>query len=163
MADNVAITAGSGTTVAAAEATYSGDTAKVQLVQPVGISGAEGSRTVIEPAFASTGEQRIMAHRDLVRIAVDSGGLTTATTAYSAGDQVGTQFTLANAARASGGTGLIVGCSLTDATDIVGAYDVAIFRASATAATDNAAFSISDADAKNLVAVIQLSGAVDLG
>lgn len=163
MADNVAITAGSGTNIAADEATYSGDTTKVQLVKPVVVTGAEGSKTVLELTAASGGEQRVMGHRDLTRIAVNSGGLTTATTAYATGDQVGTQFTLTGAARASGGTGLIVGCVLTDAANIVGSYDVVIFRASVTLASDNATFSVSDADAKNIIAVIQTAGSVLLG
>lgn len=163
MADNVAITAGSGTNIAADEATYSGDTTKVQLVKPVVVTGAEGSKTVLELTAASGGEQRVMGHRDLTRIAVDSGGLTTATTSYSGGDQVGSLFTLAGAARASGGTGLIVGCVLTDAANIIGSYDVVVFRASVTLASDNAAFAVSDADAKNIVAVIQLAGSILLG
>ena len=190
MADNVAITAGSGTTIATddvsgvhyqkvkvyagtdgTEAAFTraedaahtdGDHGILALgVRNYTGAGTDGDYSAI--AVASTGEARVMAHRDLVRIAVDSGGLTTVTTAYTAGDQVGSQFTLANAARASGGTGTIVACTLTDANDIIGAYDVAIFRASVTLASDNAAFAISDADAKNLVAIIQLSGAWDIG
>jgi hypothetical protein len=49
MADNVVLNAGSGgATAAADEATYSGDTAKIQLVRVVHVSGAEGSKTVSE-------------------------------------------------------------------------------------------------------------------
>ncbi len=65
MADNVAITAGSGVNVAADEATYSGDTAKVQLVRLVHVTGSEGSKTVeelvkAEDAAHSTGDNGIM-------------------------------------------------------------------------------------------------------
>lgn len=109
------------------------------------------------------GEQRVMAHRDLARISVQSAGLTTATTAYSVGDQVGTQFTFAGAARASGGTGTVVGAMVIDAQDIIGPYDLVLFRSSVTLASDNAAFAISDADALNLIGVIQMAGAIDLG
>lgn len=105
----------------------------------------------------------VSARRDLLRIAVNSGGLTTSVTAYTAGDQVGTQFTLANAARASGGSGTIVGVTLTDANDIIGAYDVVFTRASVTLAADNAAYAISDADALNVVGIAQLAGAFDIG
>lgn len=48
MADNVAITPGSGAVVGADEATYSGDTAKVQLVRLVHVTGSEGTKTVEE-------------------------------------------------------------------------------------------------------------------
>lgn len=111
----------------------------------------------------SAGEQRVMAHRDLTRISVQSAGLTTATTAYSVGDQVGTQFTFAGAARASGGTGTVVAAMVIDAQDIIGPYDLVLFRSSVTLASDNAAFAISDADALNIVGVIQMVGALDLG
>lgn len=49
MADNVALNVGSGGKNAATdEATYSGDTAQVQLVRVVHVIGAEGSKTVAE-------------------------------------------------------------------------------------------------------------------
>lgn len=111
----------------------------------------------------SEGSQFVVSRKDLQRISVASGGLTTATTAYTAGDQVGTQFTFANAARASGGTGLIVGAVLISAADIIGAYDIIITRASITLAADNAAYAISDADALNIVAIVPLAAAYDIG
>lgn len=48
MADNTPITPGSGANVATDEVTYSGDTAAVQLLRMVHVSGAEGSKTVQE-------------------------------------------------------------------------------------------------------------------
>lgn len=48
MSDNVAVTPGTGAIVAADEATYSGDTSKIQLVRFVHVTGAEGSKTVSE-------------------------------------------------------------------------------------------------------------------
>jgi hypothetical protein len=48
MADNVGYTPGSGATVSADEVTYSGDTSLVQLMRPVLVTGAEGSKTVVE-------------------------------------------------------------------------------------------------------------------
>ena len=155
MSDNFPLTAGSGRNAATKEVTHSGDTADVQLVELVTVVGAEGSRTVEEGL--------IKVAPNLKRVSVASGGLTTATTAYTAGDQVGTQFTFANAARASGGFGYIVGVTLVDAADIIGAYDLVLTRSSITLASDNAAYAISDADALNIVALIQLNGAYDLG
>jgi hypothetical protein len=123
-------------------------------------STADGDYSAI--SVSSTGEMQTLARRDLQRIAVGVTGVTTATTAYVAGDQVGTQITLANAARLSGGSGVIVGATLIDQSDIIGAYDLAIFDSSVTLAADNAAFAISDADSLKIVALIQLAGAFDL-
>lgn len=153
MADNLAVTAGSGSLLATDQVTHSGDaTAHVELIRSVHVIGAEGSKTLVANAARSP-----------LRISVASSGLTTATTAYTAGDQVGTQFTLASAALESGGLGIITGVELISAADIIGAYDVFIFRSSVTLASDNAAFAISDSDALNLVGLVQLSGAYDIG
>jgi hypothetical protein len=159
MADNVAITAGSGTTIATDEvAVNGGSTGHVQYVKLVdgtgnGTDGVPGGAAglYVQPRY------------DLTRIAVNSGGLTIATTAYTAGDQVGTQFTLANAARASGGSGMIRSVVLTSAADIIGAFDVVFMRSSITLASDNAAFAISDTDALAVVGIVQLAGALDIG
>jgi hypothetical protein len=123
-------------------------------------STADGDYSAI--SVSSTGEMQTLARRDLQRIAVGVTGVTTATTAYVAGDQVGTQITLANAARLSGGSGTIVGATLIDQSDITGAYDLVIFDSSVTLAADNAAFAISDADSLKIVALVQLAGAFDL-
>jgi hypothetical protein len=113
-------------------------------------------------AVATTGELNTMARRDLQRVAVGITGVTTATTAYTAGDQVGVVFTIANAARVSGGGGVITGVTLIDQSDIIGAYDLVLFDSSVTLAADNAAFAISDADALKIVAIVQLAGAFDI-
>ena len=109
------------------------------------------------------GNANVLARRGLKRVSVQSSGLTTATTAYVAGDQVGAQFTIAGAARESGGGGTIVGVMLIDAADIIGQYDVVFFDSSVTPASDNAAFAISDSDALKLVGLVPLVGAYDLG
>lgn len=104
----------------------------------------------------------VVARRDLQRISVQSGGLTTSVTSYTAGDQVGTIFTVTNAARASGGGGTITGITLIDAADVIGTYDVVFFTQSVTLASDNAAFAISDADALNVIGIAQLAGSFDM-
>lgn len=128
---------------------------------PTSRAGTDGDYTPI--AVDQYGQQSTFIRRDTVRIAVQSGGLTTATTAYTAGDQVGTQFTLAGAARLSGGTGRIRSVLLTSAQDAIGAFDVVFLRASITLAADNAAFAISDSDARSIVQMVQLTGAYDIG
>jgi hypothetical protein len=51
MADNVAITAGAGTNIAAHEVTFSGDTTKLSVVALMHVSGSEGSKTANEVFF----------------------------------------------------------------------------------------------------------------
>lgn len=103
--------------------------------------------------------------KDLKRIAVTSGGLTTSVTNYSAGDQVGTVFTVADAARASGGSGMIVGVQIISATDNGGAYDVVFFdSAPAATAGDNVAWNLAnDSDAQKIVGIVQCAAAFDTG
>lgn len=101
--------------------------------------------------------------KDQLRISVTSAGLTTATTAYTAGDTLGTLFTIPKAARIYGGVGAVTNVTLIDAADIIGPVDVILFTGSVTLAADNAAFAISDADALKIVGVVPLSGAFDIG
>lgn len=142
MADNVAITAGTGTDIATDEvAVNGGATAHVQYVKLVdgtanGTDGLPGS-----PTLGLAVNPRI----DRRTLSATSAGLTNA--AYALGDQMGNLYTLTNAARVSGGSGAIVGVSIIDAIDNLGAVDVVFFDRSVTLAADNAAFAISDADA----------------
>jgi hypothetical protein len=137
-----------------------GTTAHVQFVKIVDgrSNGTDGLPGDAQGAW-------VVPRRDLVRIADSSAAseLTIATTAYTAGDQVGVMFQFANAARASGGTGTLVGVQLTDAGDVIGGYDVVVCRSNITLAANNAAFAISDTDALNVIGVVQLVGAIDLG
>lgn len=163
MADNFPLTPGTGRNVATDQVTYSGDTADVQLFRPVSITGAEGSKTVVDMPVGPGGEPRSISHRDLQRISVEVTG--TSTTAYTSGDQVGTLCTLANAARVSGGTGMIVGVSIQGYNDGMGSWDVVFFdNSSVTLAADNAVFNLAtDADILESVAIAQLAGSYDLG
>lgn len=193
MADNVPITAGSGTNIA------TDDVGAVHYQRIKLVGGADGVATRLDVAeddahasgdlgiqvlavrndanaarsgtdgdytplsTDSRGNLNINARKEIVRAAVTSSGLTTATTAYVTGDQVGAQFTVAGAARASGGGGYITGVALIDAADIIGGYEVVFFDSSVTPAADNAAFAISDADALKIIGTVQLAGSVDIG
>ena len=126
------------------------------------ISGSTTDGDYAAISVSSTGEMQTVGRRDLQRISVGVTGVTTATTAYTAADQVGTLVTIANAARVTGGSGTIVGVTLIDQSDVIGAYDIVFFDSSVTLAADNAAFAISDADSLKLVASVQLAGAFDL-
>lgn len=159
MADNVAITAGTGTAIATDEVQVDGNAiGHVQFVKLV-----DGTLNGTQAIPGGTDGLDVVAHRDLKRISVASGGLTTAATAYTAGDQVGTQFTFANAARVSGGSGTIVGVQIISAAVTIGTFDLVVTDSSITLAADNAAYAISDADALKVVALIQLAGGFSLG
>jgi len=159
MADNVAITAGTGTAIATDEVQVDGNAiGHVQFVKLV-----DGTLNGTAAIPGSSDGLDVVAHRELKRVAVTSAGLTIASTAYTAGDQVGTQFTFANAARVSGGSGTIVGVQMISAADIIGAYDIIFTDSSVTLAADNAAYAISDGDALKVVALVQLAGAFDIG
>lgn len=159
MADNVAITAGSGTTIATDEvAVNGGSTAHVQYVKLV-----DGAGNGTDGVPGTTSGLYVLTHRDTLFAQTTSAGLTTAAIAYTAGDQVGTLFTIASAARASGGGGYIRGVVLHDEQDIIGPYDVVFFRSSVTLASDNAAFTLSDSDANLSCGLVQLTGAYDIG
>lgn len=160
MADNVAITAGAGTSIRT-------DDNAGQHHQAVKITlGADGTFR----EFAD-GDQR-----DSAGYAVwvdprpksasqtqNQSGLTTATTAYTSGDVLGSLLTFTSMARASGGRGRITGAVLLDDGDIISGVDLFLFSATVTFGTDNAAPSISDADAANCVGIIQLPAAIDVG
>jgi hypothetical protein len=83
-----------------------------------------------------------------------SSGLTTATTAYTDGDQLGAiiSFNL-------GAAGVLnVSGILVDKANIVGGVTAVIFDRSVTLAADNAAYAISDADALFEIGRIELPG-----
>jgi hypothetical protein len=79
-------------------------------------------------------------------IQLQSAGLTTATTAYTAGDQLGTILTFTSAVRQAGATGVIQSATLLDQAAVVGAVDLYLFDRTVTLASDNAAAAFSDAD-----------------
>ena len=155
MADGVAITAGSGTTIFTKDTGASGHKQVVTL----GTGDANANLVPADTTFGLAVQPRM----GQVRIAVNSGSLTTSVTAYTAGDQVGSQFTFAGAVRASGATGTLVGAVLLDKNDIIGAYDLVLTRSTITLASDNAAYAISDTDAEAVLGIIQFAGAFDIG
>lgn len=98
-----------------------------------------------------------------VRVRVASGGLTTVTTTYTVGDQAGTIFTIAGAAKISGGGGVIQSIVLLDKGDVGTDYRIHFYRASVTLAADNAAFAVSDSDQENYCGVVQMPSMLDVG
>jgi hypothetical protein len=94
------------------------------------------------------------------RIQAQSAGLTTATTAYVTGDQLGTILTFANAVRQNGATGVIQSATLLDQAAIIGAVDLYLFDRSVTLAADNAAAAFSDADMLFCLGIISFAAPI---
>lgn len=109
---------------------------------------------------AQSGEAERLGLPPSKSIAVNAAGLTTAATAYTAGDVLGTELTFANCARFSGGGTQLISASITDRAKILGAVDLYIFDRASTPAADNAANSWADADMDNLVTVINFGALI---
>jgi hypothetical protein len=190
MADGVAITAGSGTTVLTDDCGASGHAQGIKIAysadgvatfvtvdangiahqgavahdavvagNPVLLGGyakTDGVQTAVSAdgdvariAVDLNGRQWVRSVRNSTPITVASGGLTTASTAYTAGDQVGTMFAFASAVRVSAGSGVVRSICVEDKADITAQLDLVFFRSNITLAADNAAFAISDADGQD--------------
>lgn len=134
-------------------------------------SGSTGKMQVAKLAYSAAGSESIVQANALglltnggaqtFRIEVNSAGLTTASTTYTAGDQLGTELTFADAARASGQGGIITDAVLLDKPKVLSGtpadVDLYIFTSSVTGASDNAAFDDSDTDMGERVARIRFS------
>lgn len=147
MADNVAWTAGSGTTVA------TDDVGGVHYQRVKIMLGPDATATADADGTAARG-LNVDPRLKVVRTQVSSAGLTTSTTAYSVDDQLGTILDFANTPRASGGSATIQSATLLDKAKVVGAVDLYLFDRSVTLATDNAANAFSDADMMFCLGVI---------
>lgn len=88
------------------------------------------------------------------RVKVSTSGLTTATTAYVTGDQLGGQLEFPNAVRSAGASGVVLSAVLIDDAKVVGAVDLYLFDRSVTPAADNAAAAFSDADMQFCLGVL---------
>lgn len=83
-----------------------------------------------------------------ITVTATIGGLTTATTAYSIGDQAGTETTLTAIGLANGYV-LVNDITMIDYDVRIGSHELRIFNAATTPAADNAAASWSDGDRNN--------------
>lgn len=149
MADNVAITAGSGTTIATDEISdvhYQ----RVKLVDGAlgdtdAISGDATYGLDVDPTRLPAGEVHLgeIGGKTLLPTVT----FTLDTNAYASGDVLADTQALANALRVADGTGLLVSAQFVDGDDQGGAFDVYILQANTSIGTENAAPSISDANA----------------
>lgn len=108
---------------------------------------------------AQAGEAELLGLGESRIVTATSAGLTTATTAYIAGDQLGTELTFASIVRAGRGA-VIQSATLVDKAKILGAVDLFLFSAATTPVADNAANSWSDADMANCLGVLHFTDAV---
>jgi len=163
MADNVAITAGAGTTIA------TDDIAGVQY-QRVKLSlGADGAATDVALGSAvSASSMPVVIASDQASVATKRGGLTTITAditgaaaaAYIAGDCYGTVMTLTGAASGTGRHTILRNVRFTDYDDVMGAFDLYLFDATITV-TDNGAW--APADNVSMLAALRFPGGDDVG
>jgi hypothetical protein len=123
MADNVAITPGSGAFAACDEVTYSGDSAKVQIVRFVHVEGSEGSKTLTEICDATDGlTVNLGANNDVTvsgSVAVTNAGITTV-----AGAVAGSEMQVDVVAALPAGDAAIGRVKLTDGTDVADVLDL---------------------------------------
>lgn len=125
---NVAVTAGSGSPIAVRSIDQGNGLVDVQYVAPF----VERQRIQVTPVISSS-------------------------PAYTSGDCLGPITTVAGMARSSGFGGLIQGVQVVDKTQAQrSAMTILLFSQTVTTAADNAAFTISDADALFCVAQIEV-------
>ncbi len=151
MADNVAITAGSGTSVA------TDDIGGVQFQRTKLALGPDGTHTADAAGRAVTGTEGALYvdnRKKLIRVQVTP---TITAGAYTTGDTLGGLQTVANAARYSGGSGRITTITILDKTQTQRApMGLILFDRSVTIPADNAPFTVSDADMANCIGAIDL-------
>lgn len=159
MADNVAITAGAGTTIAA------DDVGSVQYQRVKLTPGPDGTATVdvggrTVDGGATNSAMYVDPRLKVVRLSVTPTVSTSP--AYAAKDAVGALMTFSNAVRASGGTCRIDGVQVVDKSQQRPDLELVLFDRTLSAPTDNAIFAPTDAELATCVGVIYIGGWSDL-
>ena len=130
-------------------ATSGGDT-----VRTVDRSGVETPVALLD--VAHSGDAELLGLGESRIVTATAAGLTTAATAYTAGDQLGTELTFASIVRTGKGC-TIQSATLIDKAKVIGAVDLFLFNAATTPASDNAANAWSDADMANCIGVLHFT------
>lgn len=174
MADNLTVTQGTGTTIAA------DDIAGV-LHQRVKLSlGADGvaNDASAGSGVVGTGTQRVVLATDVAlpagethlgqvstHTALLDATLTLDTSAYADGDLLADTQGITSAFRVADGTGVIESIMVLDEDDQGTAMDLIFMGSSATLGTENSAPSVSDANARDILGRVRIDAAdfVDLG
>jgi len=176
MADNVAITAGTGTTVAADEVTDGTlGSCKVQFVKlmdgtldgttkaavsSAGLKvdlGADNDVTVTTTATTPVDVSTLLKITN-VTLSLD-------TSAYASGDVLADSQIISACLRENDGTGTITNVTLTDVDDQGQGLDLLFLDANVSLGTENSAPSISDANAANILGWVRINASdwIDLG
>lgn len=151
MADNINVTPGSGKTIAA-------DDVSGVLYQRVKLAvGVDGVATDL------TGESHfgeVATPRSFIDVT-----LTLDTSAYATGDVLADTQVVSNAMRVADGLGTLQSIVVLDEDDQGIAFDVVFLSANVSLGTENAAVSITDANARNWLGLVSIAGGdyVDLG
>lgn len=109
--------------------------------------------------IAQSGESELLGLGDSRIISATSAGLTTASTNYTSGDQLGTELSFSSIVRTGKGA-TIQSATLIDKAKVTSLVDLFLFQASTTPASDNAANSWSDADMLNCIGVLHFTDAI---
>ena len=193
MADNVPITAGSGTTVSTEEVTtLNGGAVSAQHVQRVVKAFRTADATAVDAATGAgavnTGTQRMTLASDdpavasLATIASAAADVTTPqpvygsmkyvdvtlstdTSAYGSGDLIADTQVVATCVRANDAFGVLASAVVIDEDDQGAAIDLWFLSANNTLGTENSAPSISDANAREILGYVAVAAAdyKDLG
>lgn len=146
MADNVAITAGSGTAIA------TDDVSGVHYQRMKLVDGALDGTDAI-PGSAARG--MTVDPRPFIQSFVQTPTVST-TPAYTAKDAIGGLLTFASVARDSGGAFTLRSVMITDKAQQMSDLDLILFNATIAAPTDNAVFAPTDAEALTIIGVVPI-------
>lgn len=150
MADNVAITAGSGTSIA------TDDVSGVHYQRVKLHTGEDGSGEPIGDTDLGASRALWVDPRRNV-VAIQQTPTVSTSPAYTAKDAVGGLLTFANAARSSGGTCRVTSVAVLDKGQQMADLDLILFDRSITAPTDNAGFNPSDTEAGYCRGIVPIS------
>jgi hypothetical protein len=111
---------------------------------------------LVPAALSSNGG--FLVRDSLLQVNISQTPTVSTSPAYTAGDALGGLLTFANAARVSGGSGLIQAVTVMCKTPaLIPAIDLYLFNQTFTNTTDNAAFAPSDGDMANCIGVIPIA------
>lgn len=166
MADNIAVTPGTGATVRADEV----GSALLQVIK-IGL-GADGAEDLLLDSGQQTSANSLPVVLpsdqvvDVVGLSTRVGVvLTTTTDALTAGEVVADTQEIANVMRENAGTGLLHSLSVVDKDDQGAALTLFFLNSSASLGTENSTPSIGDSDAETILGWVDVSAAdyKDLG
>lgn len=125
------------------------------MADSIGVTPGTGRNIAVDagvtmPDSSSADVQFVELYRNILFTPWQAPTVTTGS-AYTAGDVIGGVMTFANAARRSGGGGLIRNYQVIDESGTIGNYDLFIFSDTIGAVTDKATWSAASADLQKIV------------